>query len=164
MASLNENGMPRNATPKKKKFLAAYAVSGNVTQSAEIADVWPKTIYRWQKSDPDFAASMEEAAECAADRLEEEARFRATEGLRRYKFDKDGKPVIDPITGEPYFEYQRSDVLLMFLLKGLRPEKYRELRESRVKAEVEHTGPVRVIERSDWYDNDAHDRLADGVT
>ena len=40
--------------------------------------------------------------------------------------------MIDPRTKQPYLELDYSDTLLIFLLKGLRPQKYRE--------RYEHTG------------------------
>jgi hypothetical protein len=51
----------------------------------------------------------------------------------RYKFLKNGKPIVHPVTHEPYYELEYSDTLLIFLLKGIRPEKYRE--------RFEHSGP-----------------------
>lgn len=69
----------------------------------------------------------------AATNLEDEALRRAKDGLRRLKFGKDGLPLNDPETNKPYTEYEYSDTLLMFLLKGLLPEKYnvnaKEIRE-----------------------------------
>ncbi len=61
------------------------------------------------------------AEEVAADRLEAEAWRRAVEGVERPVGWYQGKP------GGYVKEY--SDVLLIFLLKGLRPEKYRERME-----------------------------------
>ena len=49
----------------------------------------------------------------------------AIEGVRREKFHQ-GKPVIDPETGKPDYEHVYGDVLLIFRLKALRPEMYRE--------------------------------------
>ena len=103
------------------------------------------TVYFWKESDEEFAAAMATAAEQAADRLEQEARRRAVEGLRRVKFGKGGEPLIDPETLKPYTELEFSDTLLIFLLKGIRPEKYRE----RVSQEIGGPGggPVEVVFR-----------------
>lgn len=83
--------------------------------------------------------------ESAADLLEEEARRRAYDGVRRLKFDRgkmitipmedlDGAPILDenskPIM-VPYVEHEYSDTLMMFLLKGARPERYRDRQETR---------------------------------
>ena len=72
-----------------------------------------------------YREAFEEAQEMACDAFEYEARRRAIEGVKRFKFHN-GKPIIDPETGQPYFEYEYSDTLLIFLLKGAMPEKYRE--------------------------------------
>ncbi len=120
-------------TPEKRKplrweaaFLAALSITGNVSKACEAAGVKSrKTAYRARLNHPDFASLWDDAYEQAIDRLEEEARRRAHDGLIRYKFDK-GVPVRHPVTQEPYYELEYSDTLLIFLLKGGRPEKYRE--------------------------------------
>ena len=52
-------------------------------------------------------------------------RRRPASGGARHKFHQ-GKPVIDAETGEPDYEHVYSDVLLVFRLKALRREMYRE--------------------------------------
>jgi hypothetical protein len=120
---------------KKAAFLAAYAEVGNVTRAAEIAKVDRSMHYYWMANDPDYKDQFREAENRANDRLEQEARRRAVEGLRRLKFGKDGRPLIDPETGQPYYEHEYSDTLLIFLLKGAMPEKYKE------RVSAEHSGP-----------------------
>ncbi len=145
----------QNATPKKrwpkwaKGFLAALTESGNIRLACGAAGVDRSTAYRLRSSDEMFADAWEHAQAKAADLLEKEARRRATEGVQRLKFDRgslitipligdDGKPVLDqdgkPIT-TPYIEHEYSDTLLIFLMKGANPEKYRE------RQSVEHSGP-----------------------
>jgi hypothetical protein len=55
--------------------------------------------------------------------------------------------VIDPETNKPvtvpYVEHEYSDTLLIFLLKGARPEKYRE------RADVRHSGKIDVSKLTD---------------
>jgi len=109
---------------EQRKFLAAYSQNGNVTRAAENAGVGRNTVYGWRK-DPEFEVAFGNAGEEAADLLEEEAWRRARDGLRKMKFN--GKePIMDPDTGKPYLEHEYSDTLLIFLLKGLRPQKYRD--------------------------------------
>lgn len=153
----------QNTTPKKaprwgKAFLAALRVSGNVTLSCQAAKVDRRDAYRVKEQSPDFAADWAAALEEAADLLEQEARRRAYEGVRRLKFDRgrlitipledaEGKPVLDkddkPVM-VPYVEHEYSDTLLIFLLKGANPEKYRE------RHEVDHKGRVEVEYVNDW--------------
>jgi hypothetical protein len=128
----------------KRTFLEAYAQTGNVSAAAKLAGVGRRTHYDWLENDEAYAAAFAEAADDAADLLEAEARRRAVEGLVRYKFNKDGTPIIHPdayklgpdgtLVLDPtvervrYFEREYSDTLLIFLLKGARPEKYAERR------------------------------------
>ena len=106
----------------KAAFLDAYAITDSVTRAAVAAGVSRRVHYQWL-GDADYFEAFEAAKEIAAEVLEAEARRRAVEGLRKYKFH-DGKPVLHPETGEPYYELEYSDTLLIFKLKGALPEKY----------------------------------------
>ena len=97
-----------------------------------MAGIHRETHYWWLKHDPAYAVAFAQAEEKAADALEAEARRRAINGVLRYKFDK-GRPITNPETGEPYYELEYSDTLLIFLLKGARPGRYRE------RIEIEHS-------------------------
>jgi hypothetical protein len=112
--------------PKKAAFLAAYAQCGNVSQSADAADIDRHTHYEWLASDAGYATAFAQAQERATEALERVARERATIGTVRKKFTQRGEPILDPETGKQYVEHEVSDTLLIFLLKGLRPDKYRE--------------------------------------
>ncbi len=123
--------VPQTSTPQKrprwvKPFLLALAETGVVSSAAGAAKVDRTRPYQLRWEDPEFAAAWDSAVEIAADKLEREAVRRAREGLVRYKFLKDGSPILDPRTQEPYYELEYSDTLLIFLLKGLRPGKYRD--------------------------------------
>ena len=118
---------------KKEAFLAAYAEVGNITQAAEIAGIDRNTHYFWMNTDPEYPARFRQAEEQACDRLEAEARRRAVQGV--------DEPVF--YQGEQCGVVRKySDTLLIFLLKGARPEKYRE----RVSQEISGVGggPVEI--------------------
>ena len=135
----------QNLTPKKrprwaKAFLVALTENGNVRQSCEAAEIARWTAYDLRNADPTFAAEWATALDESADRLEQEARRRAEQGVRRLKFHNgavimvqaespDGMPLFnganEPIM-VPYVEHEYSDTLMIFLLKSIRPEKYRE--------------------------------------
>lgn len=122
----------RGQTPKKrgrpwvKPFLESLRLTGNVSEACRAADLGCRdTAYKLYRGDPEFARLWDEAVDEAMDRLEEEARRRAVDGTRRPVFYKG-------VQVGAVREY--SDLLLIFLLKGGRPEKYRE------RAAVEHTG------------------------
>jgi hypothetical protein len=93
----------------QRAFLAALGQTGSVTEAAAAAKIGRITAYDTRRGDPLFAAAWDQALDVAADTLEDEARKRAFAG---------------------------SDVLLMFLLKGIRPQKWRESRSSIPPAEL----------------------------
>ena len=128
----------------QKAFLAAYAEVGNITKAAKMAEITRDAHYKWLANDSDgtYVAAFKEAEEQAIEKLEQEARRRAVEGMKRKKFDSKGNPVIDPETGQQYEEYEYSDTLLIFLLKGAKPEKYRENRN--IALTGANGGPVQV--------------------
>ena len=109
---------------KKQAFLEAYAKIGNVTYAAKASRVHRTLHYRWLKEDLEYPALFAQAAETAIEVMEGEALRRAVTGIDKPIYFQGKK--IDTIK-----EY--SDVLLIFLLKGARPERYRD--------RVEHAGP-----------------------
>jgi hypothetical protein len=112
---------------KKKAFLASFAQTASVTKAAEAVEINRAMHYRWLRDDPKYAAAFERAKEQAAQGLEDEAVRRAYEGTLVPVFWK-GKPA--GVTRS------YSDGLLQFLLKGFRPEKYRE------RSNLEVSGPA----------------------
>ena len=112
-------------SPNQRAFLAAYAECGTITAAAEAAKINRRQHHRWIEAGNGYQEAFAEARERAGDRLEEEARRRAVDGVPEPVFYK-GKPV------GAIRKY--SDTLLIFLLKGARPEKYREM--------LHHTGQI----------------------
>lgn len=101
----------------KPAFLEAFKATGIVTVAASRAGVTRVTVWRARKTDPEFAAAYGEAFEDAADMLEAEARRRAVHGWDEPVFWK----------GEQVGSVRKYDsTLLIFLLKGFRPERYRD--------------------------------------
>lgn len=112
-------GRPSKATPEKMAaFCAAVATAGgNITRGCEAIDVNRMTVYRWRDEDPEFAAAWDEAKRIGIEGLEDEAMRRAFEGTE--------KPVFHlGMQCGTIREY--SDTLTIFLLKGAKPEKYRD--------------------------------------
>jgi len=105
--------------PKKNAMLSALSKTGNVSAAARAAEIERRTHYRWLHSDPEYADAVEIAMEEAVDVLEAVARQRAIHG---------------------------SDTLLIFLLKGHRPEKYRD------RYEVKHAGKMKVENQGDGFE------------
>ena len=106
----------RQIPQKKRLFLTAFAETGNVSRSAAVAGVDRSTPARWRESDTRFAAQYAEAEVAAVELLEAEARRRAVEGVDKPVYQ--GGQLVGVVR-----EY--SDTLLMFLLNGAAPEKYR---------------------------------------
>ena len=107
---------------KRREYLIALSQTGNKTQAARLVGVHPSTPYcpAW-KEDTAFQEALKAAERCAADILESEAFRRAVHGTERATGWYRG------VAGGTVTEY--SDILAIFLLKGLRPEKYRERME-----------------------------------
>ena len=107
-----------------------------MSESALAVGIDRGSHYDWIHGDPDYAVAFDYAQRCASRMLEDVAKSRAVDGVVRKKFGKDGEPIIDPETGLQYVEREYSDTLLIFLLKGNNPEKFRE------RHEVKHGGEV----------------------
>lgn len=130
--------------PKQRAFLAAYAECGTVTHAAVNAGINRRTHTNWMDKSAAYRAAFDEAKADVCETFETEARRRAVEGVRRYLYHN-GKPVIDPRTGEQAFEMTFSDTMLIFLLKAADPEKYRERRHVNLDADVSNVGKVQVM-------------------
>lgn len=102
---------------KKKKYLENYLATANRTFAAEAAGVSYWTHYAWLKNDPEYKKAFEAAKEIIVDRAEDEAWRRGMKGIDKPIYYKGQR--VDVIK-----EY--SDILLMFMMKGERPDKYNE--------------------------------------
>lgn len=134
-----ETGPEHIPTPEKaapvweKGFLAALAETGVVRYACRAAGCDPKDVYARRKVNPEFAAAWAQALEDAADSLEEAAVTRARDGVVEVVVGKNG---------ELHENRKYSDTLLIFLLKGARPEKYRERVDNRVSGQIDVVGLV----------------------
>jgi hypothetical protein len=109
-----------NLTPaRQQRFIKALSKTGNVTKAAALARASRTRIYERRRVDPVFAAAWEDAEEVAADRLEDEARRRAVEGVPEPLVSA-GKLVRDD-DGQPIIIRRYSDNLLLALIKARRP-------------------------------------------
>ena len=113
---VEEESIWRHLAPKKRAFLAAYSGSGNQVEAAKAAGINRNTHYDWMKKDEDYKAAYEESQALVGDMLEREA-------VRRAKLG--------------------SDTLLIFLLKGFKPNKYKERVFTESTSTVSHNDPGR---------------------
>lgn len=122
-----EKWMPecsRILSPKKRAFLTAYSEHGTISHAAKAVGIPTSTHHNWItgiSGTPEEIEAYKKSFELAKDRatetLEREARRRASEGVDEPVYYK-GK-VVGSVK-------KYSDLLLIFLLKGAMPEKYRE--------------------------------------
>ena len=106
-----------NRARAQAAFLEEFAEGGIVLRAAQKAGVGRRTVYLWLAEDPEFQRLYDEAIEDAMDRLESAARKRAEFGVERPVFQHG----VEVGTVTDY-----SDNLMMFLLKGRRPEVFKD--------------------------------------
>lgn len=106
---------------KKETFLALIAEGWSVTKACNGISITPRCAYYHRETDPVFDAEWESAWQSGADRIEDEMLRRAVEGVTKPVYQ--GKELVGYIQ-----EY--SDTLLIFALKGRKPEKYRERQQT----------------------------------
>ena len=120
---MSESPFPKIAHPYKRAFLAAFRETGNVCLACKAAGVGRSSHYRWLEEEPAYREAFDQAKLQAADVLEAEAYRRAVEG------------VLEPVgwyRGVPGGTVRKySDALLIFTLKGLLPDRYRERKDVR---------------------------------
>ena len=123
-----------NRTARRdERFFDTLASGLGVTEAAKCAGYSRRSVYYYRDKDPDFAEQWEDAVQTHIEAMELEADRRAIEG-----------------TDEPVFyrgvECGRvrkfSDTLLMFRLKALAPDRYRERQEVKHAGEIKNTAPV----------------------
>jgi hypothetical protein len=118
----------------KAVVLARYEEAGRVDVACERAGISRRTHYVWLETDPDYRTQFERSRKRIVQLLEDEATRRAVEGVE--------KPV--SVNGKLKTIREYSDTLLIFLLKGAAPEKYRERYEHAISGpngdpiQVEH--------------------------
>jgi len=138
-------------TPERAvAFLAVLADTGIVTAACKATGICRSAAYQWRTDDADFAKRWDEAAKLGGDAWEDELARRAFHGVdepvvhqgmftplidyeaidpdtgkpfsagsRPIKVDADGKPILATVK-------KYSDTLGIFMLKGLKPDKYRD--------------------------------------
>lgn len=130
-------------------FLRCYAETGSVTRAAAAAKIHRSIHYRRMGADEKYKAAFQAAQRIAVEVLEDEAVRRAVEGVDEpvvfqgafsYPSGRDEKtgqyiaPSKSPLAIRKY-----SDSLLQFLLRGAKPEKYRERHQHDVTANINVT-------------------------
>jgi hypothetical protein len=133
---------PQRARPWQKGFLAVLRESGNVRLACDAAGIDRSTAYLRRQADGTFAAAWDSALDEAADLLEAEAWRRAHEGWDEPVYGR--LPGKDAGEGQIGIVRKYSDSLMQTLLKGHKPEKYRE------RQDIALSGGVQVEYVNDW--------------
>jgi hypothetical protein len=136
-----------NRTAKKDgQFFAALACGRPVREALAASGYARTQVYAWRKAEADFGVMWDDAEREAVELMEAEADRRAVQGVSKPVFyqgqpsglwlDAAGNPVPAnakagdgtslAVTFQPWDVREYSDTLLIFRLKALDPEKYRE--------------------------------------
>ena len=106
----------------KEAFLCALFGGATVAEAATLCDVSRSTVYRWRMSDRHFASLWRAQEDAGDDPVEVEAIRRALMGTKKPVYR--GGTLVGEVT-------EKSDSLLMFLLKSRQPEKYGTARDAK---------------------------------
>ena len=105
-------------TPEKREaFLQRLELTGNISEASDTVGISRMAAFELRNADPDFDAAIIDVMERVTDRLERKIRERAENGTAKgvwYRGERCGE------------EIEHHDVLAMFMLKGARPDMYRE--------------------------------------
>lgn len=113
---------------RQNAFLAAFAQCGRVSEASAASGVPTNTHNTWMQ-DATYREKYEEAKIHFGEILEAEADRRAFDGFLKPIYHK------GELVG---YERRYSDALLMFRLKALLPDRYRERSETIVSGSVQH--------------------------
>ena len=119
---------------QQQRYLAAMAKTGTQLAGCRAARCSHNTVARWRAEDAAVLVQEHQAKSNFADELEEEAIRRAWHGTKKPGYQ--GKELVGYIQ-----EY--SDVLLIFALKAVRPDKYRERVDVRTSRDEPVVVPMR---------------------
>jgi len=126
----------RTLTRARDTFITLLAQGASITKASEEAGIARSTAYEWREADEAFAALWDEALEAGIDRLEDEARRRAVDGVERPVVAMGKLARNDDGTVLKIREY--SDTLLALMLRAKKPAyRDRSTADVNLKAEVE---------------------------
>jgi len=122
--------MSRLLTPEKEAaFLEALAGTCNVSEACKVAGVSRVHAYHLRAEYPAFAERWDKAKQIGVEALEDEARRRAFHGT--------DEPVF--YQGQYVDSVKRySDTLMIFLLKGAKPDVYKDRVASELSGGLKH--------------------------
>lgn len=123
----------------QERFLEKIVQFGGcIIKAAASVNVAAQTVKNLRNSNQEFKERLADAIETGRMVFEAEAHRRAFQGVKRPVLHNGQQVVIkNPETGEdePLYEWSFSDTMMIFMLKAMFPEKYRE------RYGLEHSGP-----------------------
>jgi len=102
----------------RERFLAHLAAGGTAREAARVTGRNFTSFYALRRTDDEFARQWDEAVETGTEVLEGEATRRAVDGYVVTRYNPDGSVA--------WTEHRHDNGLLQFLLKGRKPEVYRD--------------------------------------
>lgn len=119
----------------KRRFLEAFAFEAwTLAEAVKIANTGKTTHYRWMETDEEYKEAFRKAEEIRNDRLEDLA-FQRASAIRN-----------------------PSDTLLIFLLKGAKPHKYKERVAQEITGENGNPVQINVVFKSNYEENSKNSR------
>lgn len=103
---------------RQDRFLKVLATVGHISAACKAIKISTVAVHYWRRDDPEFDAKLLAAQEAYEGMLTEEATRRAVKGVEKAIFNKEGEQI--------GVEIKYSDTLLIFLLKAVNPEKFRD--------------------------------------
>lgn len=108
-------------------FLAAYSLCGKRYKAAEAVGITRRMHSEWMRKDPEYPEKFREAHEEWLERVEEDARVWACEGVEEQHYENG---VLVKVVKK------RNPTVLLAILNAELPEKYRG------RQSIEHSGPA----------------------
>lgn len=115
-------------TAKQRVFIKAYLVCGSIASSSDAAKITRTCHYAWIQESEDYKIAFNLAKPIAIQSLEDEA-------IRRAQIGCDEPVFYQGVQCGTVRKY--SDSLMALLLKGHKPDTYKDRSESTVKADLE---------------------------
>ncbi|MHB0939000.1 MAG: terminase [Armatimonadota bacterium] len=127
----------KQTAKKNQLFFDALADGKTVTLAAKLAGYTRCMVYEWKHDDLAFSGRWDDALKVALERMEAEADRRALQGVLKPVF-QGGKKVG---TVRVF-----SDTLLIFRMKALDPDKYRENSSVNLNLRTPHEDQLKELE------------------
>jgi hypothetical protein len=135
-------GFEKVSDLKRTRLLIALSTTPILDAACRAAGITPRTLWNWRHDgNAEFLAAYEIAREMGIHVAEAEAWKRATDGTVEDVYGSLGQNQGTGVVGQ---RRVKSDTMLIFMLKGAAPEKYRERTDTRVSGK--DGGPIEIAQ------------------